>query len=31
MLGIDEDGFDLVDYSQFHEVVALPPGAETDS
>jgi len=31
MLGTDEDGFDLVDYSQFHEVVALPPGVETDS
>jgi inward rectifier potassium channel len=31
ILGTDEDGFDLVDYSQFHEVVALPPGAGDNS
>jgi len=31
MLGTDEDGCDLIDYSQIHEVVPLPPAAGTGS
>jgi inward rectifier potassium channel len=31
ILGSDEDGNDLIDYTVFHDVEPLPPGAGTNS